>query len=165
MLRAQTATVHATYEAARYREAIELLPALLAAVDAIRRTPAGLDRRESLLTYVNAYVVTAKLVTKLGAADLAMVAADRSVTASLDAVSLGARGLPAYQVACALLRADRSDEAEHLAVAMAEQVQSQAHSDAPGAGGGSLTAGQGRTRRNSQDLWIGVSRHLLITTL
>ena len=47
---------------------------------------------------MNAYVVTAKLVTKLGAADLAMVAADRSVTASLDAVSLGARGLPALDL-------------------------------------------------------------------
>jgi len=60
-----------------------------------------------------------------------MVAADRSANASLDAESLPFRGLAAYQVACALFRADRSDEAEHLAVSMAEQVQTQARSDAP----------------------------------
>jgi len=130
-LRTQVATAHGTYQAARYREAIAQLPALLGAVDAIRRTPAGPERRESLLAYVSAYVVAAKLLTKLGATDLAMVAADRSATVSLDAESLGARGLAAYQVACALLRADRSDEAEHLAVSMAEQVQAQARSDVP----------------------------------
>jgi hypothetical protein len=60
-----------------------------------------------------------------------MVAADRSANASMDAESLAARGMSAYQVACALLRADRTDEAEHLAVSMAEQVQAKARSDEP----------------------------------
>jgi len=52
VLQAQVAAVHATYQAASYREAIELLPALLGSVDAVRRMPGSLDRRESLLVSV-----------------------------------------------------------------------------------------------------------------
>ncbi len=131
-IRTQVADVHVTYQAARYREAIAALPALLAGVDAVRRGEFGeAQRRESLLAFVSAYVVAAKLLTKLGASDLALLAADRSATASLDAESAVARGMAGYQVVCALLRADRSDEAEHLAVGMAEQMQSGARSDSP----------------------------------
>ena len=108
-----------------------LLPTLLATADAVRDDTAQ-DRRETLLTYVFAYVTAAKLLTKLGASDLAMVAADRSATAALEAGSLTARAMAAYQVACALLRAGRTDEAEHLAVAMAAQTEAEARSDQPG---------------------------------
>jgi tetratricopeptide (TPR) repeat protein len=84
-----------------------------------------------MLGYASVYVVAAKLLTKLGAADMAMLAADRCATAAVDADSLSARGMAAYQVVCALLRADRSDEAERLAVSMAELVQRDARADAP----------------------------------
>jgi len=130
-LRTQAGSAHSTYQAAQYREALTLLPTLLATADAIRDDTAQ-DRRETLLTYVFAYVTAAKLLTKLGASDLAMVAADRSATAALEAGSLTARAMAAYQVACALLRAGRTDEAEHLAVAMAAQTESEARSDQPG---------------------------------
>jgi hypothetical protein len=65
-------------------------------------------------------VVAAKLLTKLGVADLAMLVADRCATAAVDAGSLSARGLAAYQAACASLQANRCGEAERLAVSMGE---------------------------------------------
>ena len=80
---------------------------------------------------VSAYVVTAKLLTKIGATDLAMLAADRAANKAIEAGSDVARGMSAYQVVCALMRADRSDDAEHLAVTMAEQLHNGARSDLP----------------------------------
>jgi hypothetical protein len=89
------------------------------------------DRRESLTTYVSAYVAAAKLLTKMGITDLATVAADRAATIAVEADSLSARGMAAYQVVCALLRADRTDEAERLAVGMAETIHRSAAADTP----------------------------------
>jgi len=104
---------------------------LLAEVDSAHYEGGRVDRQETLLAYVYAYVVGAKLLTKLGAPELAMLAADRSAAATMEVGSLSARGLAAYQVACALLRADRTDDAEHLAVTMAAAVDRCARSDDP----------------------------------
>ena len=60
-----------------------------------------------------------------------MLAADRAAAKAIEAHSDVARGMAAYQVACALLRADRSDDAEHLAVGMAEQLEAKKRSDRP----------------------------------
>jgi hypothetical protein len=67
----------------------------------------------------------------MGSADLALLAADRCATAALEAESTEAQGLAAYQVVCALLRSDRPEDAEHLAVLMAEQIRGRARADAP----------------------------------
>jgi hypothetical protein len=107
------------------------LPRLLTAAEGLQRAVRAADRREMLLSYVSAYVVAAKLLTKLGVGDLALLASDRCATAAVDADSLDAKGMAAYQVVCALLRADRPDDAEPLAVAMAEEVQREARSDRP----------------------------------
>lgn len=130
-LRARIAIAHKRYQAAEYRGVVGDLPSLLAEVDSAHYEGGRADRQETLLAYVYAYVVGAKLLTKLGAPDLAMLAADRSAAASMEAGSLSARGLAAYQVACALLRADRTDDAEHLAVTMAAEVDRGARSDDP----------------------------------
>jgi tetratricopeptide (TPR) repeat protein len=130
-LNERVAAAHAAYQAARYGDVIAGLPGLLAAVEGSRRSAAPAGRRDLLLGYASAYVVAAKLLTKLGAADLAIVAADRCATAAADADSLSARGLAAYQIVCALLRAGRSDEAERLAVGMAELAQREARGDRP----------------------------------
>jgi transcriptional regulator with XRE-family HTH domain len=130
-LRADVATAHQTYQAARYEQVIGLLPPLLMAAEGLRHSGPPADRRELLLGYVSAYVVAAKLLTKLGSADLAMLAADRSATVATDADSETARGMAAYQVICGLLRADRSEDAEHLAVGIAEQLGRAARSDNP----------------------------------
>ena len=86
-------------------------------------------QRDLALDYVSAYVVAAKLLTKVGATDLAIIAADRAATKAIEADSMIARGMAAYQVVCALSRADLSDQAEHLAVGMAEQVQRDVRAD------------------------------------
>ena len=87
-----------------------------------RGVPTG-EIPELTLGYVSAYVVAAKLLTKVGATDLALLAADRAAVRAMEFDSGVARGMAAYQVVCALLRADRSDDAEHLAVNMAEPVR------------------------------------------
>src|SRR5262245_3634703 len=69
-LQAQVATAHRSYQSARYDDTIHALPALLASVEDFPGRTNG-HRREALLAYVAAYVVAAKLVTKLGASDLA----------------------------------------------------------------------------------------------
>ncbi len=130
-LRTSIATAHRTYQGARYEEVIGQIAPMLASVDRAHRGMRTGQVPELTLGYVSAYVVAAKLLTKLGATDLALLAADRAANRAMESDSQVARGTAAYQVACALLRADRPDEAEHLAVGMAEQVQRGARSDRP----------------------------------
>ena len=130
-LRSTVARAHRTYQAANYQDVIGQISPMLSDVDRAVRADGAEQDRELMLGYVSAYVVTAKLLTKVGATDLAMLAADRAANKAMEADSLIARGMSAYQVACALLRADRSDDAEHLAVNMAEQLQVNARSDEP----------------------------------
>ena len=129
-LRDRVATLHRDYQAARYESVVQQLPDLMILIDGLPRVAAE-DRRESLTTYVSAYVAAAKLLTKMGITDLATVAADRAATIAVEADSLSARGMAAYQVVCALLRADRTDEAERLAVGMAETIHRSAAADTP----------------------------------
>jgi transcriptional regulator with XRE-family HTH domain len=130
-LRSTVAQAHRTYQAAKYQDVIGQISPMLSDVDRAVRADGAEHDRELMLGYVSAYVVTAKLLTKVGATDLAMLAADRAANKAMEADSLVARGMSAYQVACALLRADRSDDAEHLAVNMAEQLLAKARSDEP----------------------------------
>jgi type VI protein secretion system component VasF len=103
---------HRDYQAARYDEVLAILPMLIAA----------LDRQEVAL--VAGYYVIAKTLTKIGAWDLALVAADRAWTAAKrggdDPADLG---MAVYQVVCALLPTPRAELAEELAVVTAEQLE------------------------------------------
>jgi transcriptional regulator with XRE-family HTH domain len=130
-LRASVVALHEDYQAARYESVIRQLPDLVTLIDGIPRMAAGDERRDSLCAYVSAYVGAAKLLTKLGVTDLAGVAADRAATIAVEADSLTARGMAAYQVVCALLRADHTDEAERLAAGMAETLQRSATTERP----------------------------------
>ncbi|MEU7908992.1 helix-turn-helix transcriptional regulator [Actinoplanes sp. NPDC049118] len=130
-LRVQAADAHKRYQAAEYEDLVTDLPELLLAADSLHRMAGSAERREMLLSYASTYVVAAKLLTKMGAADLAQLAADRCATAALDADSLEAQGMAAYQVVCALLRGDRPEDAESLAMKMATRITSSAHSDSP----------------------------------
>ena len=129
-LRARVNDAHQLYQAARYDDVIGMLPGVLSAVERFPGRRNGL-RRESLLTSVSAYVAAAKLVTKLGAGDLAILAADRAANAAVDAESLSARGMAGYQVACALLRSDQLDDAERVAVELAGTLTGSARSGEP----------------------------------
>jgi transcriptional regulator with XRE-family HTH domain len=130
-LRAQVAALHSDYQAARYETVVRQLPDLIALVDGVPRVAANGERQGALCTYVSAYVGAAKLLTKLGVTDLAVVAADRAATVAVEADSLGARGMAAYQVVCALLRAGHTEEAERLAVGMAETIDGSATAQTP----------------------------------
>jgi transcriptional regulator with XRE-family HTH domain len=128
-LHARAATIHRQYQAANYGSVIRDLPDLLVAADQLHNGSAG--DREQLLAYVAVYVAGAKLLTKLGSADLAAVAADRAAMTAGATDSPTAQGMAIYQVVCALLRADRTEEAESLAVTMAERLTPLARSDEP----------------------------------
>jgi transcriptional regulator with XRE-family HTH domain len=123
-------TAHEAYQAARYEDVIADLPVLLSQADSLYRTAVD-DRRDVVLGYSAAYQVAAKLLTKLGSGDLSMLAADRCASAAVEADSVAARGMAAYQVVCALLRSERPEDAEPLAVGMAEEAQRHARSDRP----------------------------------
>jgi tetratricopeptide (TPR) repeat protein len=99
--------------------------------DSLHRSVGPKGRREMLLSYVTTYSMAARVLTKLGSADLAQLAADRCANAALEADSLEAQGVAAYQVICALLRADRPEDAENLAVKMATRISRHAQSDDP----------------------------------
>jgi len=113
----RAADAHRAYQAACYGAVISDLPELLLDADRLR-TAAGEDL-DSLLAYVAVYVASAKLLLKLGSTDLATLAADRAAVAAASTASAIAQGMAAFQVACVHLQADRANEAEAVAVAMA----------------------------------------------
>ncbi len=125
-LRALVVETHRAYQSARYAQTARMLPAVLAGVDAYQDASRPVQVARS-----SAYAVAAKLLTKVGDADLAWVAADRAATAALAAESLPAEGLAAYQVTCALLRAGHGDRAEQVAVGAAERLMRRVGEDNP----------------------------------
>lgn len=103
---------HRHYQAADYERVIASIPEILSHVDRLGPTK----------QYISAYVLTAKLATKLGAADMAWVAADRAAIAATEIDEPIARGIAAYQVVCGLLRGNQNDHAEDIAVTMAQRL-------------------------------------------
>lgn len=103
---------HRLYQAADYRKVIAELPDLLVDVDQLGPS----------VLYIGAYIVTAKLTTKLGSPDLAWIAADRAASAAAELGDWVPRALATYQVTCALLRNDQNEHAEELAVTMASTL-------------------------------------------
>lgn len=109
------------YQAARYEQALDASAGLLADVDALLRADAN---RATIHTYVAAYVVTAKILHKVGENRLAALAADRAATMASQPDTSGAdRGLAAREVVLALLYTGQTDAAETLAVDMATTLE------------------------------------------
>ncbi|CAM00472.1 transcriptional regulator with XRE-family HTH domain [Saccharopolyspora erythraea NRRL 2338] len=115
-----TTEVHQRYQAADYAAAARILPGLITASDAVVSESGSADLRAALSVQSQAYVAAAKLVTKIGDGQLAWIAADRAVTAAMRADSDILKAMAAYQVACAFLKTDRIDQAEHVAITTAE---------------------------------------------
>lgn len=130
-LRAEAVRLHRLYQAADYSGVVHALPALIADADRLHARRAGNDR-EAALVYVEAYLLAAKLVTKLGDGELATVAADRSVNVAVVTGSHVAVCLAMYQAAAALLRGDRVADAERIVIAMADRSDLDLRSDDPG---------------------------------
>lgn len=116
---------HEAYQAARYRSLAATLP------DLLRRAELQLGVAQDWRSYTSAYLLAAKLATKVGAADLALIAADRASTGALALNSSTAKRLAAYQVACALLRGGEDNKAEALAVQTAEASSTRRQSRSP----------------------------------
>ncbi|MFP5072403.1 helix-turn-helix domain-containing protein [Pseudonocardia nantongensis] len=129
-LRGEASASHFDYQAAKYANVIRAIPQLVTDADSAL-TNAGSDDREAALSYVDAYVVASKLLTKLGVGELGAVAADRAAMAAGRADSPAAQGMAIYQVVTALLRSDQVDQAEQLAMRMAQQLRPLARSDDP----------------------------------
>ncbi len=129
-LRTAVAHLHASYQAADYTDVAAGLPSLLTDVDRLHAASPPEDR-EAALVYVEAYVLAAKLVTKLGDGELATVAADRCVNVAVVTGSQVAVSLAMYQVAAALLRGDRVADAERVVMAMADRADRDLRSDHP----------------------------------
>jgi hypothetical protein len=121
---------HVAYQAAHYGEVASRLPSLLARLDPVVRQ---LRPRHSEATalYVSGYVLAAKLLRKLGALDLAMLASDRAATSAMDSSIEADRALTAYQVVAGLLRSDQVDDAETLAVNTAASLGTKVRQDEP----------------------------------
>ena len=126
-LLAQAEALNEDYQAARYDQALSTSPALLAAADALLHTNADAS---AIHAYVVAYVVTAKILHKVGESRLAGLAADRAATAaSRPDASAVDRGLAAREVVSALLSLGQPLAAETLAVDMVARLEADAEND------------------------------------
>lgn len=103
---AEVTAVHAAYQAARYGEVLDGLPELMDRLAAVRDS------------HVSAagWAVVARTLTKVGADDLALVAAERARDAAWCSGDRADVGMAVYQVVCALLPTGRASVAEELAI-------------------------------------------------
>jgi len=90
-------------------------------IDAIVQTQTT-DPEPALTLQHLTYLAAAKLLTKTGDGYLAWIAADRAALAATRLNSQARQGLAAYQVTCALLKIDRIDDAERVALAAADSI-------------------------------------------
>ena len=127
-LQATLVEVHRSYQATRYERCARMLPPLLAGLDGYRELTGPVQAVRA-----SAYVAAAKLLTKIGDADLAWLAADRAAMAALAADSPTTEGQAAYQVVCALLRTGQRERAELVAVGAAEKMMGNVGHDSPAA--------------------------------
>ena len=104
------------YQAARYDEAGRLLPGLITSAERAGLTKNGGDRRSALTLTALVYQSAAMILSRVGEADLAWTAADRSFSAA----RMGERPLlaavSAYRLGYVLIGQKRAQEAEDLAV-------------------------------------------------
>ncbi|ASU77284.1 XRE family transcriptional regulator [Actinopolyspora erythraea] len=117
-----TTEVHRRYQAADYGAAANILPSLITSSDAVVAETGGEQRRRALSVQNQVYIAVAKLVTKIGDGQLAWIAADRAVNAAMQADSETLSAGAIYQVACAFVKLDQIDQAEHIAMTTAEHL-------------------------------------------
>src|SRR5215218_7196052 len=115
--------VHHAYQTARYIEAAGLLPSVTDAVDAVAAEARANERREALRLQTSVAIAAAKLSTKAGDADAGRSAAERARNAAEAAEDTVGQAAAAYQLICALLQAERSEQAETHAVCCAEELR------------------------------------------
>ncbi|HEU5472415.1 MAG TPA: helix-turn-helix transcriptional regulator [Actinophytocola sp.] len=114
---------HRLYQRADYAGAARMLPQIIDRIEA-----APISTTVPAQTKAAAYLVAAKLATKVGDSSLAWVVADRSLRLASETDRSGLIGIANYQVACALLGGGRLAEAEQTAARAADLVASNANS-------------------------------------
>jgi transcriptional regulator with XRE-family HTH domain len=124
---AATVQAHLLYQLADYDAAAQLLPAVLTCLH--NRVDTGPN--ECLMGTLTgrhansaAYIVAAKLATKLGDVGLASVTADRAMTAAKESEHPALIGATIYQVACAFLLTGELTAAEQILTVGAENIAS-----------------------------------------
>lgn len=118
------------YQSARYDDALRAIAELLPNVDDLVRGQR--DDPAAIHAYVAAYVVSAKILHKVGENRLAALAADRAAVSASHPSTAGAdRGLAARETVLALLYTGRPDAAEALAIDMATSLEAHPDHDDP----------------------------------
>jgi transcriptional regulator with XRE-family HTH domain len=115
--------VHHAYQTARYIEAAGLLSSVTDTVDALAAEARANERREALRLQTSVAIAAAKLSTKAGDAGAGRSAAERARNAAEAAEDTVGQAAAAYQLICALLRAERREQAETLAVCFGEELR------------------------------------------
>jgi DNA-binding XRE family transcriptional regulator len=115
--------VHHAYQTARYIEAAGLLSSVTDTVDALAAEARANERREALRLQTSVAIAAAKLSTKAGDAGAGRSAAERARNAAEAAEDTVGQAAAAYQLICALLRADRREQAETNAVCLGEELR------------------------------------------
>ncbi|MCX4468977.1 transcriptional regulator [Micromonospora sp. NBC_01655] len=118
------------YQHARYADLVRSLPRLVTDAQQVRtanRCAAAADR------LAEAYQVTSAVMRKVGAADLAWLAADRAMAASQDADDQILTAMCAVQLGYALLGQGQSRHAMEVSIALAHQIALPRPLDAPAA--------------------------------
>ncbi len=119
---ARVAHVHRSYQAAQYREVAGWLPSLMESVDALVAEGHQAGRRDALRQQCSVSIAAAKLASKVGDASAAWSAAERARVSALEADDPFGQVAAGYQLACALLKAGRHEEAERVAVDAGEAI-------------------------------------------
>ena len=104
----RTKAAHDAYQGAQYTKLVRALPSLIAAAADV-----GSSRIEQAARS-HVYLVTAKILAKIGDAHLAHVAADRALQAALLSGQADLASATAYQVTCTVLKTRGAVEAEHF---------------------------------------------------
>ncbi len=124
--------LQATYQAAGYVAAGEMVTSLVQRAQHAVVSAHGEGRRRALRLLVDVYASTAALLSRVGEAGLSWVAADRAVlvaqhTGDPELVTLGI-----YRLAQALLRAGEVDDAYRVATAAAADLATAPSASVPG---------------------------------
>lgn len=117
------AHVHRTYQAAHYGAAACLFPLVRGAIDTVLADTTAHDRRQALRLQCSLAVAEAKLATKTKDLATARAAAQQAHTAAEEADDPHGLAAAAYQLSCVHLGEGRHNDAEHLAVSVAERIR------------------------------------------
>lgn len=128
-LSSEVRTVNRLYQAARYDEAGRRLPGLIVATEiASRNAPPG-ERRTGHTLRALAYHATTTTLSRVGEAELAWIAGDRSLAAAEDAENPLLAAVSAYRLGHVFLRFGETDKALQLAMQTAEALHRAPASD------------------------------------